>query len=157
MKQLALLLLTALLIFSVDAYSQPDNGKAFQKFLDKLNLTTEQKGDVAKIRFDMEKQTIAQKAKIATARVEMRQILKSDTPEKSDIEKKIKEIAELGVQLHMIKINSWFAVNKLLTVEQQKTWKKVLEMGPALRHRMMDRMRERRMHPEHQPEMNMEK
>jgi hypothetical protein len=41
----------------------------------------------------------------------------------------------------MIKINSWFAINKLLTPDQQKTWKKVLENAPAMRRqRMMNRM-----------------
>jgi Spy/CpxP family protein refolding chaperone len=100
----------------------------------------------------MQKQTIAQKAKLATARVELQQILKSDAPDKSVIEKKINEIADLGAQKHMIKINSWFAINKLLTPEQQKTWKKVLEKGPALlRHKMMRRMGEGRM-PQPQPE-----
>lgn len=76
-----------------------------------------------------------------TARVELRQLLKADAPDKSAIEKKMSDIADLTVQLHMIKINSWFAVNKLLTPDQQKTWKKVLENAPAMRrHRMMNRM-----------------
>jgi Spy/CpxP family protein refolding chaperone len=108
----------------------------------KLNLTDEQKKDVEKIHFDAEKQTIAQNAKEETARIELQQLLKADAPDKSAIEKKISDIADLGVQKHMIKINSWFAVNKLLNPEQQKTWKKALEYGPALqRHKMMKQMR----------------
>jgi Spy/CpxP family protein refolding chaperone len=79
-------------------------------------------------------------------------LLKADAPDKSAIEKKINEIADLTVQMHMIKINSWFTINKLLTPEQQKTWKKVLEYGPALqRHKMMQQMRNRPMplsHPD---------
>jgi len=133
-------------LFNAQVYGQPDDAKQIHKFMGKLNLTDEQKKDVDKIHFDAEKQTIAQKAKVETARVELQQVLKADAPDKSAIEKKINEIASLMVQLHMIKVNSWFAVNKLLNPEQQKTWKKVLEHGLELQqHRMMKQMRERHM------------
>jgi Spy/CpxP family protein refolding chaperone len=129
-------------LFITQLYSQPDDAKQIQKFMGKLNLTDEQKKDVEKIHFDAEKQTIAQKAKVETARVELQQLLKADAPDKSAIEKKMNDIADLEVQMHMIKINSWFAINKLLTPDQQKTWKKVLEHGPALqRHKMMEQKR----------------
>jgi Spy/CpxP family protein refolding chaperone len=144
MKRLAVLMAAVLMVFSTRMYSQPNEAKQIQKFMGKLNLTDEQKKDVEKIHFDAEKQTIAQKAKEETARVELRQLLKADTPDKSAIEKKISDIADQRVQMHMIKINSWFAINKLLTPDQQKTWKKVLEYGPALqRHKMMKQMRNR--------------
>ena len=119
MKRLTVLMVIALMVFSAQLYSQPDEAKQIHKFMGKLNLTDEQKKDVEKIHFDAEKQTIAQKAKVATARVELQQLLKADVPDKSAIEKKISDLAELKVQLHMIKINSWFAINKLLTPEQQ--------------------------------------
>jgi Spy/CpxP family protein refolding chaperone len=135
-----------LMLFSTQLYSQPDDWKQVQKFMGKLNLTDEQKKDVEKIHFDAEKQKIAQKAKEETARVELQQILKADVPDKSAIEKKINDISDLRVQMQMIKINSWFAVNKLLNPEQQKTWKKVLEHGQEFQqHRMMKQMRERHM------------
>jgi Spy/CpxP family protein refolding chaperone len=141
MKRLAVLIAAVLMVFGTQMYSQPNRGKHIQKFMEKLNLTDEQKKDVDKIHVDAEKQTITQKAKEETARLELRQLLKADAPDKSAIEKKINDIADLRVQMHMIKINSWFAINKLLTPDQQKTWKKVLENAPAMRRqRMMNRM-----------------
>ena len=141
MKRLAVLITAVLMVFGTQLYGQPNRAKQIHKFMEKLNLTDEQKKDVDKIHVDAEKQTIAQKAKEATARVELRQLLKADVPDKSAIEKKINEIADLTVQMHMIKVNSWFAINKLLTPDQQKTWKKVLENAPEMRRqRMMNRM-----------------
>ena len=155
MKKITVLITMLMFAFSTLALSQPDDAKRIQKFMGKMNLTDVQKKDVEKIHVDALKQTIAQKAKLATARVELQQILKSDSPDKAAIEKKINEMADLGVQLHMIKVNSWFAVNKLLTADQQKTWKIVLERGPALqRHRMMGRLRGEHM-PTPRPERPM--
>jgi Spy/CpxP family protein refolding chaperone len=152
MKKYAVLIVIILSAFSAQLYSQPDDTRQIHKFMGKLNLTDEQKKDVEKIHFDGEKQRIAQKAKVETARVDLQQLFKTDAPDKSAIEKKMNDIADLEVQMHMIKINSWFAVNKLLNPEQQKTWKKVLEHGPALqRHNMMEQKRNRHMltpHPD---------
>jgi Spy/CpxP family protein refolding chaperone len=157
MKRLAVLMVAVLMVFGTQLYSQPNRAKQIHKFMEKLNLTDEQKKDVEKIHVDAEKQSIAQKAKEATARVELRQLLKADAPDKSAIEKKINEIADLTVQMHMIKINSWFAINKLLTPDQQKIWKKVLENAPAImRQRMMNRMGGRPM-PFQQHDGQMEK
>ena len=134
MKRLTVLMVAVLMVFSTQLYSQPDHGsKQIKKFIGKLNLTEAQKKDVEKIGFDMAKQMVAQKAKLATAKIDLRQLLKADTPDKSAIEKKISEMADIGVQLRMNKINSWFAINKLLTPDQQKIWKKVLENAPALK------------------------
>jgi Spy/CpxP family protein refolding chaperone len=142
MRRLIVIMAAVFMVFSTQLFSQPDDAKHVKKFMEKLNLTDEQKKDVEKIHFDSEKQTVAQRAKEETARIELQQLLKADAPDKSDIEKKINEIANLEVQMHMIKINSWFAVNKLLNPDQQKTWKKVLEHSPAFqRHRMMKQMR----------------
>ena len=142
MKRFEWVFLLLMTVLSVQIYGQPREEKYLKKVIEKLNLSDQQKKDVEKIHFDMEKQTIAQRAKVATARVELQQLLKGETPEKSTIEKKISETADLGAQLHMIKINSWFAVNKLLNPEQQKEWKKVLEKGPEMmRERMMMRGR----------------
>jgi Spy/CpxP family protein refolding chaperone len=137
MKKLGVWMTAVLVIVSAQLYSQPKGELAFHKFIGELKLTDEQKKDVEKIRLDMEKQQIAQKAKNETARVELRQLFKADNPDRSAIEKKLNEIATLEAQMHMIKIDSWFAVNKLLTPEQQKTWKKALEAGPEMRQKMM--------------------
>jgi Spy/CpxP family protein refolding chaperone len=135
MKKLGVFVAAALVMVSAGLYSQPAEGKGPRKFIEQLKLSEEQKKDFDKIHVDMEKQEIAQKAKNETARVELRQLFKADNPDKSAIEKKMNEIADLEVQMHMIKINSWFDINKLLTPEQQKTWKKALEHGSEMQQR----------------------
>jgi len=85
MKRLAALMAAVLMVFGTQLYSQPNETKQIQKFMGKLNLTDEQKKDVEKIHFDAEKQTIAQKAKEETARVELQQLLIADAPDKSAI------------------------------------------------------------------------
>jgi Spy/CpxP family protein refolding chaperone len=137
MKKLGVFVAVVLAMVSTSLYSQPAEGKGPRKFIEQLKLSEEQKKDFDKIHVDIEKQEIAQKAKSETARVELRQLLKADNPDKSAIEKKLNEIADLEVQMRMIKINLWFDVNKLLTPEQQKTWKKALEHGSEMQQRKM--------------------
>jgi Spy/CpxP family protein refolding chaperone len=137
MKKLGVFIVATLVMGCTSLYSQPAEGKGFEKIIKKMRLTEEQKKDVDKIRLDMEKQQIAQKAKNETARLDLQQLFKAENPDKSAIEKKLNEIANLEVQMHMIKIDSWFAVNTLLTPEQQKTWKKALEAGLAMRQKRM--------------------
>jgi Spy/CpxP family protein refolding chaperone len=154
MNRIAVLTMAVVFIFSTQLLSQPNDVRAVHRVMGKLNLTDAQKKDVEKIHFDAEKQTVAQNAKLATGRIELQQLLASENPEKSAIEKKINEMADVGAQLRIIKLNSWFAVNKLLTPDQQKIWKKVLENAPGLeRQWMMDRMNRRPMRPQmHKPE-----
>jgi Spy/CpxP family protein refolding chaperone len=138
MKKLGVLLIATVVMIGTQLYSQPADGRRFQKFIKDLKLTEEQKKDVDKIRLDMEKQQIAQKAKNETMRLDLQQLFKAENPDQSAIEKKINEIANLEAQMHMIRIDSWFAVNKLLTPEQQKTWKKALEASLAMKQEMMN-------------------
>ncbi len=148
MKRISIIVTVFVLAFSARMLSQPENPRALRKVIEKLNLTEVQKKDVDNIRVDMEKQAVSIRANLATAKIDLRQLLKADTPDKSTLEKKLNEIADLSVQVHINRLNAWFAVNKLLTPEQQKIWKKVLENAPtAARQRMMNHMDGRRMPP----------
>jgi Spy/CpxP family protein refolding chaperone len=147
MKKHAVLIAIVLMAFNAPLFSQPDNGREFHRIIAKLNLTDEQKKDVKKIDVDMAKQVVDQRANLATARIDLRQLFQADNPDKAAIEKKINEMADIGVQLQMVKINSWFAINKLLTPDQQKAWKKALANAPAVRRQgMLNRMHERFRH-----------
>jgi len=137
MKKLGVFVAIVLAIVNTNLYGQPAEGKGHRKLIAQLKLSEEQKKDFDKIHVDMEKQQIDQKAKNETARVELRQLLKAENPDKSAIEKKMNEIADLEVQMRMVKINFWFDINKLLTPEQQKTWKNALEAGPEMKQKMM--------------------
>ncbi|MBF8248056.1 MAG: hypothetical protein HW374_856 [Bacteroidetes bacterium] len=136
----------SILIFSL-AWTQPMGGmhegmpmRPHMKLMEELKLTDDQKKDVQKLHFDLQKQMITQRSKIAGARVDLQQLLKADNPERAAIEKKITEISQLAGQTGTMLLGQWFAVNKLLTAEQQKTWKKALDIGGMMRQGM--RMRE---------------
>jgi Spy/CpxP family protein refolding chaperone len=137
MKKIGLLAAAALLLCSAQVWSQPKDADAKQaspkqcKEFKKhdgpeLKLTDEQKKQVDKLRSEVEKTMIDQHAKIAKSEIELRDLFKAETPDRAAIEKKIQAIADLRVEEKMIRINNWFAVNKLLTPEQQKVWRKFL-------------------------------
>lgn len=158
MKNIIVTTAVLLMAFSAHLAAQPDEMNVYHKYIGKLNLTETQKKDVDKIKFDTEKQAIAQRAKLATARVDLRQLLKAENPDRSAIEKKLNEIADLGVQQHMIRVDAWFSINKLLTPDQQKTWRQVLANAPAMHRGFMNRHGDRHpmrptMHPDG-PESN---
>jgi Spy/CpxP family protein refolding chaperone len=125
----------SMFIFSL-AWTQPMGGmregmpmRPVMKLMEELKLTDEQKKEVQKLHFDLQKQMITQRSKIAGARVDLQQLLKADNPDRAAIEKKITEISQLAGQTGTMLLGQWFAVNKLLNPEQQKTWKKALDFG----------------------------
>ena len=119
------------------------------RLMEELKLTDEQKKEIEKLHFDLQKQMIAQRSKIATSRLEFRQMLRADNPDKAALEKKINEVAQFATQTHTMRLNQWFAVNKLLNADQQKVWKKALEMRASMGDGMgMHRGMEMRMRPD---------
>ncbi len=105
-----------------------------------LKLTETQRSQVQKIRFGIMKQQIDLRAQIAQDRVDYAELASAENPDQNQLSAKIQDISKLKGQLHSNMLNAWFAVNKLLTPEQQKVWKRVLE------HPMMF-SRGSRMHP----------
>lgn len=112
--------------------------------MEKLNLTDSQKKDVEKINTDLAKKRVDQQAKIKTASIDLRELMKAESPDKTAIEKKIGEIADLQARNRILGVDYWFAVNKLLTPDQQKTWKNMLNRTPRERIAMrLGQMRDR--------------
>ncbi len=138
-RSLFTLALCSLFVVSLATSQQrgrPDQRPFRQDLMEKLNLTDSQKKDVEKLNTDFAKRRVEQQAKISTARIDLRALLKSDAPDKDAIEKKIGEIANLQAQNRVLGVEHWFAVNKLLTPEQQKLWKNTLDRMPQERMAM---------------------
>jgi Spy/CpxP family protein refolding chaperone len=150
MKRSMLLAVLLSLLFTIPLIAQPGPmgdrplgpGPA-KRILDELKLTEDQQKKVQELRFDLMKQMAAQRSRIATAMIEFRELAAKENPDKSALEKKIKEISELRTQARTMMLNQWFNVNKLLTPEQQKVWKKALEgrMWMERRGEMRERFR----------------
>ena len=96
------------------------------RLLEDLKLNDDQKKEMEKLRTELMKQGVAQHAKIATSRIELQELFRADDPDKAKIEKKLGEISQLENQGKMLRLNHWFSVNKLLTPDQQKVWKRSL-------------------------------
>lgn len=98
----------------------PEGGMFRGQMLERLKLSDDQHNQIEKLRTEFQKQQIGQRAKVQTARVELRQLMRADNPDKAAIEKKINEVSQLGAQLQVTRVNRLLAVRKILTPEQQK-------------------------------------
>ncbi|MGO9482553.1 MAG: Spy/CpxP family protein refolding chaperone [Candidatus Kryptoniota bacterium] len=125
--------------------AQPSNdamwGKHPAMMHNKLKLTDEQKASIQKVKFEVMQKQIDLRAQIAHDRLDYEQLTSADSPDEDAIAAKIDDIAKLQIQLHKNLLHGWFAVNKVLTPEQQKIWKKVLQHPRMAARRMMMRMR----------------
>jgi len=139
MKKIIGLVIIVLLTFTVLVYGQMGECKKHDIIIKQLKLTGDQEKDIQKIILEMKKQMIDQKAKMQKSQLDLEETLKAETPDKSAIEDKIKEMSDLRVRMHLMKVDSWFDVNKLLTPEQQKIWRQALETCQAMECQMMDR------------------
>jgi len=150
----------SIFIFSL-AWTQPMDGmhegmpmRHVMNLMEELKLTDDQKKEVQKLHFDLQRQMITQRSKIAGARVDLQQLLRADNPDRAAIEKKITEISQLAGQAGTMLLGQWFAVNKLLNADQQKTWKKALDLRGMMRGGMGMREEFRRgQHPMMQERM----
>lgn len=120
--------------------------------LGRLKLDDQQKKQIEQMRFDMQKQLIGVRAKLQTARLELRQLLAADKPDKAAIEQKMGEVSQIGLQTRAIRLNEWFEVNKILKPDQQKVWKEMLkhpfrERARAWRGGRFEERGGSRMHP----------
>jgi predicted phosphohydrolase len=56
-------------------------------------------------------------------------MLRTETPDEKAIAQKVADIASIQAAGKQIWIKHWFQVNKLLTAEQQKVWKRALQFA----------------------------
>lgn len=100
-----------------------------------LNLTDDQAKQVDKLKTDMQKERIALRSKVQTMRIDLRQQMDADTPDRAKIESMMQDIGKLQTEMKLKRNAFWFDVNKLLTADQQKVWKE--HRGMAMREGRM--------------------
>ncbi|MGC8595276.1 MAG: Spy/CpxP family protein refolding chaperone [Candidatus Kryptoniota bacterium] len=138
-------ILLAVILVTSQAFSQPAklrNQLNMDPFhlIGSLNLTADQKQEFNRIKFDLMKKQIDLRAKIANAKIDYEQLASASSPDQSALESKLDEISRLQAQVWKNRLDSWFAVNKILTPEQQKIWKRVLEHPRFFQRAMVHRM-----------------
>ena len=97
-----------------------------QAWLSKLNLTDQQKDQLAALRTQFEKDQIRAHANIATARLDLKALVQSGQLDRAAIEKAVNAISDLQRQEKVSMVDHLFKVNALLTPEQQKTFRQML-------------------------------
>jgi Spy/CpxP family protein refolding chaperone len=96
--------------------------------IEKLNLSDDQRKQVDKLHSDLQKKQIALRAKIQSARVDVRDAFREDKPDRAKIEAKLSEITKAQGEMKNNQVAFWFDVNKILTPDQQKIWKQAAMM-----------------------------
>jgi protein CpxP len=137
-------LLVLLILFTTVAMAQPRKmGEASPirgRLMEKLNLTDDQRKQVDKLHSDLQKKQITLRARIQSARVDVRDAFREDKPDRGKIESKLSDITKAQGEMKTNHVAFWFDVNKILTPEQQKIWKQAPKMLQHGRGEGMHRM-----------------
>jgi Spy/CpxP family protein refolding chaperone len=104
----------------------PERGE--RQLMQKLGLSEKQKSDIASLRTEMQKSLVGIQAKIKLARIDLGNLVRAESPDKTQIESKMKEINDLQFQEKTATVDHLFAVYNLLTPEQKKTFREHMMM-----------------------------
>ena len=85
-----------------------------------LGLTDDQVARLSQIKVETEKAAIKTKADIAVQRIELRELLKADNPDRDTVMKKVQEVSDLTGQLMQEHVQALLSAKTILTPEQQK-------------------------------------
>jgi Spy/CpxP family protein refolding chaperone len=141
------------LFVTVVSASEPPQDQQRKRSKNDLNLTDTQQEQFQKISFEAQKKQIELRAKMETAKLELRRLMHADAVDKSAIEKKLNEIASSRTALEMNRINGWIEKNKVLTSEQQKLWKKSLHKNRTMAKEKVRDVQIERMRMQRRPMM----
>jgi Spy/CpxP family protein refolding chaperone len=111
----------------LQAQPDPSRGKRQeidrQKVFEKLELTDAQKKQLSEIRTAMQKNAVQLACKVSIARIDLRELLTSDEPDRGAIEKKLNDIGQLQTNKKLLRINHFLDMRKVLTPQQFKILK----------------------------------
>lgn len=103
------------------------DGPMMGRLAQELNLTPDQKNRFEQLRFQAEKAAIQSRAATETARLELRQLLRAENPDRAAIERKITEIGNLHTQEMKAKMGMMLDMRGVLTAEQRAKLKQLRE------------------------------
>jgi Spy/CpxP family protein refolding chaperone len=95
-----------------------------------LGLSTDQVTQIKKLRAEARKQAIRQRADLAVARLELRELMDASTVDEKAVTAKVKTISDLQGAALLARTNERLAMRRILTPEQQE---KLKQLGPRAR------------------------
>ncbi len=126
-------LILFLMFVTTAALGQPDRSnmdhprRTGERLMERLKLTPDQEKQFSKLRTDMMKKQVDLRANIQKDRIDLGSLMHADNPSKGSIESKQKDINNLQGEIKLNRTEFWFAVNSILTPDQQKEWKQLPE------------------------------
>lgn len=113
--------------------------------MQKLNLTEDQQAQIRKMHVDFQKKQIQNQAKIRLARLDLAQLVQADKPDRSAIEKAVRDISSFETDTKLARVDEMLSIRNVLTPDQLKIWKEQrmnrrgMMRGEMMRGRMMMR------------------
>ena len=100
-------------------------GMAFRQ----LDLTDEQKKRMADIRDRQERTSIRARADMSIAELDLRKLMRADTPDRRAIESQIEKIGSMRTSMQKSRVGMMFDMRGVLTQEQRNQLKEMRESG----------------------------
>lgn len=94
-----------------------------------LGLTDDQSARLRKIVVDTEKSTIKSRADLKVHGIELRELIRTDAPDRQAVMKKVDEISALRQEMMKQEFDALLNAKSVLTPEQQKKVRSFLERG----------------------------
>lgn len=110
------------------------------KYFKELNLTDQQKDEIAKLRSEHQKQAIDIRSQIEKLRVDIKDQLREKNLDENNILGLTKKISDLQAQLKESSVKMWLDSYKLLDEKQQEIWRKNVPMMMERMGKMRDNM-----------------
>lgn len=112
------------------------------RFKTALSLTDQQTDRLRQIMVDAQKATVKAGAEIAVKRIELRELLRADKPDRDAVMRKVQEVASLRGEMMKQHVDALLAAKSVLTPEQQRKIRSFIE-GRRDHARMRERSWER--------------
>ncbi|MAT39157.1 MAG: hypothetical protein CL946_06100 [Ectothiorhodospiraceae bacterium] len=123
-----------------DHRKEMDRGARWMKMLQQLDLDENQEAEIKKLAAATKKSMIEVRSQIQKKRVDMKSLLDSERPDRAEVEKMMRDIANLQVNAKLIGFDMREAVHDILTPEQLEKLDKIRESRKAeFRERLKSR------------------
>ncbi len=107
---------------------------------EELKLTDDQIKRLKDIRDAFSKKSVKQRAEMKTRRIDLKRALDTEKIDLADVEKKIREISNMRVDLRIARLKAIQEGKSVLTAEQQKQLSKIARKRPGRGHRFHEQM-----------------
>jgi Spy/CpxP family protein refolding chaperone len=103
-----------------------------------LNLDVQQKATIDKIKSKMMKESIRKMADIRIVQIELKDLITQDVADMKAVESKVKQLEAMKTDLQLSHIQAMQDIKNLLTTEQKKKLKEMMETMPMMKGMNME-------------------